>query len=103
MINVDEVTASRLIFAPMGVFFGKCCGNATSKKVGRSTMSAQAHAISRLKALGLTVRPMLLALAEEYDRIAVRGPSELPRCSVARDYLADTSRPISRRCKCSAF
>ena len=30
MINVDEVTASRLIFAPMGVFFGKCCGNATS-------------------------------------------------------------------------
>ena len=34
MINVDEVTASRLIFAPMGVFFGKCCGNATLKKVG---------------------------------------------------------------------
>ena len=29
MINVDEVTASRLIFAPMGVFLGKCCGNAT--------------------------------------------------------------------------
>ena len=41
MINVDEVTASRLIFAPMGVFFGKCCGNATLKKVGRSTMSVQ--------------------------------------------------------------
>ena len=34
MINVDEVTAPRLIFAPMGVFFGKCCGNATLKKVG---------------------------------------------------------------------
>ena len=34
MINVDKVTASRLIFAPMGVFFGKCCGNATLKKVG---------------------------------------------------------------------
>ena len=30
MINVDEVTASRLIFAPMGVFLGKCCGNAAS-------------------------------------------------------------------------
>jgi hypothetical protein len=29
MINVDEVTASRLIFAPMGVFLGKCCANAT--------------------------------------------------------------------------
>ena len=47
MINVDEVTASRLIFAPMGVFFGKCCGNATLKKVGRSTVrSAQANAIN---------------------------------------------------------
>ena len=41
MINVDEVTASRLISALMGVFFGKCCGNATLKKVGRSTMSVQ--------------------------------------------------------------
>ena len=34
MINVDEVTASRLISALMGIFFGKCCGNATLKKVG---------------------------------------------------------------------
>ena len=39
MINVDEVTASRLIFAPMGVFCGKCCGNATSKiACGRTPM-----------------------------------------------------------------
>jgi hypothetical protein len=34
MINVDEVTASRLIFAPMGVFLNRCCGNATLK-IGR--------------------------------------------------------------------
>ena len=27
MIDVDEVTASRLIFAPIGVCFGKCFGN----------------------------------------------------------------------------
>ena len=47
MINVDEVTASRLIFAPMGVFFGKCCGNATLKKVGRSTMSVQNYSGQR--------------------------------------------------------
>ena len=33
MINVDEVTASRLVFAPMGVFLGRCCENAASKKV----------------------------------------------------------------------
>ena len=37
MINVDEVTASRLIFAPMGILLGKCCGNAASKiACGRS-------------------------------------------------------------------
>jgi len=30
MINVDEVTASRLIFAPMDLFLRKCCGNAAS-------------------------------------------------------------------------
>jgi hypothetical protein len=31
----------------MGVFFGKCCGNATLKKAGRSTVrSAQANAIN---------------------------------------------------------
>jgi hypothetical protein len=47
MINVDEVTASRLIFAPMGVFFGKCCVNATLKKVGRSTMSVQNYSGQR--------------------------------------------------------
>jgi hypothetical protein len=34
---VDEVTASRLIFAPMGILLGKCCGNAASKiACGRS-------------------------------------------------------------------
>ena len=53
MINVDEVTASRLISAPMGVFFGKCCGNATLKKVGgpqqRPFRTTQASAISRLQ------------------------------------------------------
>ena len=47
MINVDEVTASRLIFAPMGVFFGKCCGNATLKKVGPSTTSVQNYSGQR--------------------------------------------------------
>jgi hypothetical protein len=30
MTNVDEGTASRLIFATMGVFLGKCCRNAAS-------------------------------------------------------------------------
>jgi hypothetical protein len=30
MTNVDEGTASRLIFAPMGVFLGMCCRNAAS-------------------------------------------------------------------------
>jgi hypothetical protein len=51
MINVDEVTASRLISAPMGVFFGKCCGNATLKKVGalNNVRTTQASAISRLQ------------------------------------------------------
>ena len=47
MINVDEVTASRLISALMGIFFGKCCGNATLKKVGRSTMSVQNYSGQR--------------------------------------------------------
>ena len=47
MINVDEVTASRLIFAPMGVFFGKCCGNATLKKGGASTTSVQNYSGQR--------------------------------------------------------
>ena len=47
MINVDEVTASRLISAPMGVFFGKCCGNATLKKVGPSTTSVQNYSGQR--------------------------------------------------------
>jgi hypothetical protein len=44
MINVDEVTASRLIFAPMGIFLGKCCGNATLK-IGceRSPNARQRH------------------------------------------------------------
>jgi hypothetical protein len=78
MINVDEVTASHLIFAPMGVFFGKCCGNATLKKVGalnnvRSELLRPAQS-QDCKALCLTVRPMLLARAEEYDRLAVYGP-----------------------------
>jgi hypothetical protein len=31
MTNVDEGTASRLIFAPMDIFLAKCCGNATPK------------------------------------------------------------------------
>ena len=44
MINVDEVAASRLIFAPMGVFFGKCCGNAASKiACGRSPNRANSR------------------------------------------------------------
>jgi hypothetical protein len=30
MTNVGEGTASRLIFAPMGVFLGNCCRNAAS-------------------------------------------------------------------------
>ena len=30
MTNVDEGTASRLIFAQMGLFSGKCCRNAAS-------------------------------------------------------------------------
>ena len=47
MINVDDVTASRLISALMGIFFGKCCGNATLKKVGRSTMSVQNYSGQR--------------------------------------------------------
>jgi hypothetical protein len=47
MINVDEGTASRLIFAPIGAFFGKCCGNATLKKVGRSTMPVQNYSGQR--------------------------------------------------------
>src|SRR4051794_30895525 len=39
MINIDAVTASRLISALMGVFFGKCCGNATLKiTCGRTPM-----------------------------------------------------------------
>jgi hypothetical protein len=40
MINVDEVTASRLIFAPMGVFLGKCCGNAASSATTQALGSA---------------------------------------------------------------
>jgi hypothetical protein len=74
MINVDEVTASRLIFAPMGVFFGKCCGNATLKKVGRSTMSFRTTQASAISILALTARPRLHARTEEYDRLAVYGP-----------------------------
>ena len=85
MINVDEVTASRLIFAPMGVFLGKCCGNATPK-IGRARPpnapmtsrraqifkpsgggrsapgSLQSGNLKTAKALGLTVR------RDEYDR-----------------------------------
>ena len=67
MINVDEVTASRLIFAPMGVFFGKCCGNATLKKVGRSTMSVQNY--SGPRNLKTEVLPTLLGGARLLGRI----------------------------------
>ena len=79
----------------MRVFLGKCCGNATSKiACGRSPMPddvaarrtdiqpewrtqragpSSKHSDQPMiaKALGLVVRPMLLARADEYDRIAV--------------------------------
>ena len=83
MINVDEVTASRLIFAPMGVFFGKCCGNATLRRWG-AQQSVQLRPTQSI--LALTARPMLLARTEEYR---VQAQVSYPRCSVGRDYLAE--------------
>ena len=71
MINVDEVTASRLIFAPMGVFFGKCCGNATLKKVG-ALNNVRSELLRPAQSQDLPSR--LHARTEEYDRLAVYGP-----------------------------
>jgi hypothetical protein len=102
MINVDQVTASRLIFAPMGVFLGKCCENTTLKiACGRSPMLGIALQQGAQAIEGWPADAKFKQRPEAHGHAA--RVSAVSRWAVFRTFPARRSQRLQRRLACCEY